>query len=258
MPRVAALYDVHGNLPALEAVLAEAAELDVIVAGGDVVGGAFPGEAVKRLRAEGDRVRWLRGNAERELVEVLPPREAGPPPGERERLLASLTAEQVDFLYGLPERVELEVQGLGHVLFCHATPQNDLDMVTPLTPEERLRRILDGVGADVVVAGHTHIQEDRRVGGVRWVNAAASGCRTRTSRAPIGRFSGRRSSCGEPGTTRARSAATNIRRPHGRRRRSTSRASSATEPTSRTHRISASRATSPSRKHHGPAQNARG
>jgi putative phosphoesterase len=173
--RVAALYDVHGNLPALEAVLAEAAEADVIVAGGDVVGGAFPGETIERLRAEGDRVRWLRGNAERELVEVLPPREAGPPPGERERLLAALTAEQVEFLYGLPERVELEVEGLGHVLFCHATPQNDLDMVTPLTPEERLRRILDGVGADVVVAGHTHIQEDRGVGGVRWVNAGSVG-----------------------------------------------------------------------------------
>jgi putative phosphoesterase len=173
--RVAALYDVHGNLPALEAVLAEVAEADVIVAGGDVVGGAFPGETIERLRAEGDRVRWLRGNAERELVEQPPPREAGPPPGELERLVAALTGEQVEFLYGLPEGVELDLPGLGHVLFCHATPHNDLDMVTPLTPEERLRRILEGVRADVVVAGHTHIQEDRRVGGVRWVNAGSVG-----------------------------------------------------------------------------------
>ena len=173
--RIAALYDVHGNLPALEAVLAEAAEADVIVAGGDVVGGPFPAETIEWLRAEGDRVRWLRGNAERELVEQPPPREAGPPPGELERLVAALTSEQVDFLYRLPERVELELAGLGHVLFCHATPQNDLDMVTPLTPDERLGRILDGVRADVVVAGHTHIQEDRRVGGVRWVNAGSVG-----------------------------------------------------------------------------------
>src|SRR5207244_4904851 len=118
-------------------------------------------ETVERLRGLGDPVRWLRGNAERELVE-----------GERD---PALTGEQVDFLYRLPERVELEVEGLGHVLFCHATPQNDLDMVTPLTPEERLRRILDGVSADVVVAGHTHIQDDRRVGGVRWVNAGSVG-----------------------------------------------------------------------------------
>ena len=173
--RIAALYDVHGNLPALEAVLAEVADADQIVAGGDVVGGPFPAETIERLRAEGDRVRWLRGNAERELVEQPPPREAGPPPGELERLVAALTSEQVDFLYRLPERVELEVAGLGHILFCHATPQNDLDMVTPLTPDERLGRILDGVRADVVVAGHTHIQEDRRVGGVRWVNAGSVG-----------------------------------------------------------------------------------
>jgi len=175
LKRVAALYDVHGNLPALEAVLAEVGDADLIVVGGDVVGGPFPAETVERLRDLGDRVRWLRGNAERELVEQPPPREAGPPPGELERLRAALSDEQVDFVYGLPERVELDVEGLGRVLFCHATPQNDLDMVTPLTPEERLRRILEGVTADAVVAGHTHIQEDRRVGGVRWVNAGSVG-----------------------------------------------------------------------------------
>jgi putative phosphoesterase len=175
LTRVAALYDVHGNLPALEAVLEEAAQADLIVVGGDVVGGPFPAETVERLRALGDRVRWLRGNSERELVEQPPPREAGPPPGELERLRAALADEQVDFLYGVPEQVELEVDGLGHVLFCHATPQNDLDIVTPLTPEERLRRILGGVRADVVVAGHTHIQDDRRVGCVRWINAGSVG-----------------------------------------------------------------------------------
>jgi len=174
--RVAALYDVHGNLPALDAVLAEVVgDADLIVVGGDVVGGPFPAETVERLRDLGDRVRWLRGNAERELVEQPPPREAGPPPGELERLRAALSDEQVDFLYGLPKRVELDIEGLGRVLFCHATPQNDLDIVTPLTPEERLRRILEGVTADAVVAGHTHIQEDRRVGGVRWVNAGSVG-----------------------------------------------------------------------------------
>jgi putative phosphoesterase len=159
--RVAALYDVHGNLPALEAVLAEAADAELIVVGGDVVGGAFDAEAVERLRAEGDRARWLRGNAERELVEGEPD--------------PALSGEQVEFLYGLPERVELDLPGLGHVLFCHATPQNDLDMVTPLTPDERLRRILEGVGADVVVAGHTHVRDDRSVGDVRWVNAGSVG-----------------------------------------------------------------------------------
>lgn len=172
--RVAALYDVHGNLPALEAVLPELDNVDTVVVGGDVVGGAFPVETVERLRGLGERAVWLRGNGERELVE---PAEgpAGPPPEELERMRSTLGAEQVEFLYGLPERVELEIEGLGRVLFCHATPANDLDIVTPLTPDERLARILEDVRADVVVAGHTHIQDDRRVGGVRWVNAGSVG-----------------------------------------------------------------------------------
>src|SRR2546421_11637595 len=96
--RVAALYDVHGNLPAVEAVLAEV-DAELIVVGGDVVGGASPAEALELLRGLGESVRWIRGNAERELVELPPPREAGPPPGELERLRAALTDEQVDFLY---------------------------------------------------------------------------------------------------------------------------------------------------------------
>ena len=163
--RVAALYDVHGNLPALEAVLAEI-DAELIVVGGDVVGGAFPAETVERLRGLGERARWIRGNAERELVE---------PPGQLERLQDDLTDEQIDFLYALPERVEVDVEGVGNVLFCHATPASDLDLVTPLTSEERLAAILAGVRADVVVAGHTHMQDDRRAPGVRWLNAGSVG-----------------------------------------------------------------------------------
>jgi len=173
--RVAALYDIHGNLPALEAVLEEVDADTTIVVGGDVVGGPFGGETLEALRALGGRAVWLRGNTERELVEQPPPREGGPPPGEIERMRADLTDEQVEFVYGLPERVELDVDGLGRVLFCHAVPQNDLDIVTPLTPDERLASIVAGLETDAVVAGHTHMQEDRRVAGVRWVNAGSVG-----------------------------------------------------------------------------------
>ncbi len=172
--RVAALYDIHGNLPALEAVLAEV-DADIVVVGGDVVGGPFPAETVELLRGLSGDVRWLRGNAECELVEQPPPREAGPPPDELERLRAQMTGEQLDFLYDLPERLELDVDGLGRVLFCHATPRDDLEIVTPLTPEARLARIVDVVETDVVVAGHTHMQDDRRVGSLRWVNAGSVG-----------------------------------------------------------------------------------
>jgi predicted phosphodiesterase len=170
--RVAALYDVHGNLPALEAVLAEAErEADVFVVGGDVTGGAFPVETVERLQALGDRALWLRGNLERELVETTEEREGGPPLETLERLRADLSPDRVEFLYSLPPTQRLEIDGVGSVLFCHATPWNDLDIVTPLTPDDRVASILEGVDADLVVAGHTHMQ-DRRA---RWLNAGSIG-----------------------------------------------------------------------------------
>jgi putative phosphoesterase len=174
---VAALYDIHGNLPALEAVLAEVERerADAIVVGGDIAGGAFPAETLDRLRALGGRAHWIRGNVERELVEEPPPRAAGPPPGELERLRAQLSDEQIAFLYELPRSLDLDVDGLGHVLFCHAVPENDLDIVTPLSPAERVERILAAAAADVVVAGHTHMQDDRRLGNARWVNAGSVG-----------------------------------------------------------------------------------
>ena len=96
--RVAALYDVHGNLPALEAVLAEVAESDVIVIGGDVVGGASDAETVRRLQQLGSRAVWIRGNAERELAEA---------PTADQRLEPELVA----FLAHLPETAELEIGG---------------------------------------------------------------------------------------------------------------------------------------------------
>jgi predicted phosphodiesterase len=173
--RVAALYDVHGNLPALEAVLGEVDEGDLIVVGGDVVGGAFPRETLELLHRLGDRARWIRGNAERWLGEAPGPGERMPPADELERLRGELDPDEAAWLHLLPARLELDVDGLGRVLFCHATPHNDVDIVTPLTPDERLASILDGVRADVVVAGHTHMQQDRRAGGVRWVNAGSVG-----------------------------------------------------------------------------------
>src|SRR5439155_23988438 len=63
----------------------------------------------------------------------------------------------------------------GDVLFCHATPRNDVDVFTRLTPEERLLPIFAGAAANVVVCGHTHMQFDRTVGGVRVVNAGSVG-----------------------------------------------------------------------------------
>jgi diadenosine tetraphosphatase ApaH/serine/threonine PP2A family protein phosphatase len=75
----------------------------------------------------------------------------------------------------LSQTLRLDVDGLGETLFCHASPRNDMDIVTPGTPEERFRMLVDGVEERVVVAGHTHIQLDRVIDGVRWINPGSVG-----------------------------------------------------------------------------------
>jgi putative phosphoesterase len=173
--RVAALHDVHGNLPALEAVLAEIEDDSLIVVGGDVAAGPWPAETVERLRGLGDRVRWLRGNADRELAAVPEQRPGGPPPEVIEWVRGRLSDEQLEFVTGLPERQTIGVEGLGSVLFCHATPRSDEELLTRISPDERWAAALDGVEEPVVVVGHTHVQFDRRVGETRLVNAGSVG-----------------------------------------------------------------------------------
>jgi putative phosphoesterase len=170
--RVAALYDVHGNLPALDAVLQEVAS-DVIVVGGDVAAGAWPGEALERLRALGERVRFIRGNADRELVDSAP--ESRAPPEVLDFVRERLTDEQLRFLGDLPLTTTIDVDGLGDVLFCHATPRSDDELLTRISPDARWAEALAGVSANVVVCGHTHVQFERRVGEISLVNAGSVG-----------------------------------------------------------------------------------
>jgi putative phosphoesterase len=164
--RVAALYDVHANLPALDAVLAEV-DADVVVVGGDFVAGPWPAETYERLRSLDGDVRFVRGNADREVVEEAAGRA---PPELMEFVRERLSADALAFLGALPLTVSL-----GRVLFCHATPRNDEEIFTRISPEESWRAALRGVDADVVVCGHTHIQFDRRIGDVRLVNAGSIG-----------------------------------------------------------------------------------
>ena len=173
--RVAALYDVHGNLRALDAVLAEV-DADTILVGGDVAAGPWPAETLERLRALGDQVRWIRGNADRELAQPSESAERGGPP---ERVMSwtrsRLGEDQLEFLAALPLTDTIDVAGVGRVLFCHATPRADDELLTRITDEARWHAALDGVDADVVVCGHTHVQFDRPVGDVRLVNAGSVG-----------------------------------------------------------------------------------
>ena len=165
---IATLYDVHGNLAALEAVLAEVPDDATIVVGGDVVaGGPQPAETLERLRGLGDRVLWLRGNADRELK----PGEPGlAPPGALDATRDALTDEQIAFLHANPPTVRI-----GRTLYCHATPRNDVDIFIERTPEEQVAFLFEDVDADVVVCGHTHVQFDREIAGKRVVNSGSVG-----------------------------------------------------------------------------------
>ena len=149
---IATLYDIHGNLRALEAVLAELPDGATVVVGGDIcMGGGEPAETLERLRGLGDRVVWVRGNADREPV-------------------AELTGEQFAFLQNLPLSAQLD-----NVLYVHASPRNDEDIFTVRTPEERIAFLFEDVDADVVVCGHTHMQFDRVVAGRRVINSGSVG-----------------------------------------------------------------------------------
>jgi predicted phosphodiesterase len=172
--RVAALYDVHGNRPALDAVLRDVARerVEAIVVGGDLPG---PLPVLDLLRATGLALRHVRGNGERELLEPSPPRPGGPPPEVLEWQRARLTDDERAAIASLPLTETVEVDGLGRALFCHATPRSDEEILTAISPDERWRDALRDVDADVVVCGHTHVQFDRVVDGVRVVNAGSVG-----------------------------------------------------------------------------------
>jgi putative phosphoesterase len=166
--QVATLYDIHGNLRALEAVLLEIPDEATIVVGGDVVAvGEQPAETLERLRALGDRVVWVRGNTDRELT----PGEAGLAPSALvEATRHRLSEEQIAFLHELPPTVQI-----GRVLYVHASPRNDMDIFTEETPEERIAFLFEDVDADVVVCGHSHTQFERVVAGRRIVNSGSVG-----------------------------------------------------------------------------------
>ena len=171
--RVAVLSDIHGNIAALEAVLAEVetARVDAVVCCGDVAGGAFSDEALDRLTALGD-VRFVRGNADRFAVEGGPLESKRDWPEETRRLGEARLAQ----LASWPLTFELDVGGVGRTLFCHAVPSDDMPVLTRITPDDAAVQLLAGVEADLVVCGHTHIQFDRRLpGGLRIVNAGSVG-----------------------------------------------------------------------------------
>jgi predicted phosphodiesterase len=178
--RVAALYDIHGNLPALEAVLAEVrrAGADLVVVGGDALPGPMPRETLDALLDLDIPARFIVGNGEAAVLAEKAGAEVALPETVRETL--RWTAQQLlpaheTWLAGWPRTLRVEIPGLDEVLFCHATPRSDTEIFTRLTPEDRLAPAFAGVDAPLVVCGHTHMQFERTVGTIRVVNAGSVG-----------------------------------------------------------------------------------
>jgi predicted phosphodiesterase len=205
---VAAIYDIHGNLPALEAVIREIRQsgVDRIVVSGDVVPGPMPRETIARLLELDIPMQFIHGNGDRVVLGQM----RGPSPGadasssplgrgrgegsgkgdldsaesnevpEQFREVIRWNAEQLhpeheQLIASWPKTVQIEIPGLGEVLFCHATPRDDNEIFTRLTPEDHLAPVFDKLDAALIVCGHTHMQFDRTIGRVRVVNAGSVG-----------------------------------------------------------------------------------
>jgi predicted phosphodiesterase len=167
--RVAALADVHGNAPALAAVLdeVEREQPDLIVFGGDLTWGSLPQETLALVRALAIPARFVRGNADRMVgVETE---------GRGPWMTSQHSVEDLAFFAAFEPTVSLDVDGLGATCFCHGSPRSDEECVTERTPAERVREFMSDRDERVVVTAHVHVQYDRTVEGVRCVGPGSVG-----------------------------------------------------------------------------------
>ncbi len=189
--RVAALYDIHGNLPALEAVLHDVRQsaVDYVVVGGDVVPGPMPRETLTRLLDLDLPAQFVYGNGELAVLAQMAatdPSEvtywgttSGEPLPEPFREVVRWTAQQLPeyerLFSGWPKTLRIDIPELGKVLFCHGTPRDETEIFLRSTPEQVLLPIFELLDVSLVVCGHTHMQFDRVIGRIRVVNAGSVG-----------------------------------------------------------------------------------
>jgi predicted phosphodiesterase len=169
------LADIHGNAPALRAVLAELDRdpVDAIVVGGDVLGGPLIGATLELLEARPEHVRWVAGNCERETLAVYDGTPAGDDPAGRAAAWSARALDRRwrDEIASWPISLSLD-----RVCFCHGSPRRDDEILTRRTPEEVLLDALAPVTERLVVGGHTHQQMVRRLGPRRtYANAGSVG-----------------------------------------------------------------------------------
>ena len=166
---VAAIADIHANLHALKAVLADDRfrSADEVVILGDSIAGPFPAETFDLLEGLGAKMRILRGNADRLVLDE----DTEASRWRRERLGPQRLAKVAAW----PQWFPIEVPGLGSVRCCHATPRSDEEIVTRFTPADELASVLADTEEPVVIGGHTHVQLDRSVPNHRLLNAGSVG-----------------------------------------------------------------------------------
>jgi Icc-related predicted phosphoesterase len=151
--RVAALYDIHGNLPALQAALTDVAResIETVVIGGDVAAGPLPRETIDQLMALGSHASFIQGNADRKVADAYdqgrlnPQQERGPAQRAAAFAAARISRHQRDFLASFRKTVVLDLDELGPTIFCHGSPRSDTEIITTATRDERLREILPAV-----------------------------------------------------------------------------------------------------------------
>lgn len=177
----AALYDIHGNLPALEAVLEDIQQckVDQIVFGGDVVVGPKSKEVLSLLKNILIPVHFIKGDCEMAVLAHMASKDLLNLP---EQALVSiqwtakqLLPEQKQWIEDWPETIQLKINGIGKILFCHGTPRSASEIFTRLTPIEKVQSIFERLDTDLIICGHTHMQFDRMIGDVRVLNAGSVG-----------------------------------------------------------------------------------
>ena len=179
--KTAVLYDIHGNLPALEAVISEFDDLDIkqVVIGGDVVLGPMTNECLDLLFSIAMPTHFIKGNCESEVLSCLNGRPNKELPA---KVLNNInwTARQmqerhIQDINNWPDTITLQVQGMGNVFFCHATPESNTENFTRLTVKSKIEQMFGLVQESYTVCGHTHMHFEISIANTTILNAGSVG-----------------------------------------------------------------------------------
>lgn len=173
------ISDIHGVFPALRAVLEEesANPSEVLIVLGDSLAGPMPNETRELLQLHASRMVAILGNADREIMAVHYGTDQYTHQGVFQHAADSLNQSSLTWLASLPAFESLNLTGIGEVLICHATPQNDEDVVVVDSTIDRWNQVFDGLSEQVklVLMGHTHMPFQRLVNRRRVINPGSVG-----------------------------------------------------------------------------------